>query len=160
MPSWPRSVSSGQQTNTHRLQIIGAVGSIFLGVGINSGLGAHKSELTPTDISNAIKWNWINQTLGIFATATGKLAIVAFLQQIHGPESRKRVIFLWTVGIAALLVNCITIGMIWTQCSPRDKLWNENIPGTCSGRTRNQQTGYFQGSKHPLVDHDISGNKD
>ncbi|KAJ5931120.1 hypothetical protein N7466_006613 [Penicillium verhagenii] len=132
--------------------IIGSIGSVFLGLGVNSGLGAHKAGLTDAEITNAIKWNWINQSLGIFATATGKLAIVAFLQQIHGPESRKKVIFLWSVGLSNLVVNCITIALIFEQCSPTPKLWNNALPGTCSGRTRNQQVAYFQGSYSSLCD--------
>ncbi|KAJ5949796.1 hypothetical protein N7454_001380 [Penicillium verhagenii] len=126
-------------------QIIGSIGSVFLGLGVNSGLGAHKADLTNAEITNAVKWNWINQSLGIFATGTGKLAIVAFLQQIHGPESRKKVIFLWSVGLSNLVVNCITIALIFEQCSPTSKLWNDALPGTCNGRTRNQQVAYFQG---------------
>ncbi|KAJ5618513.1 hypothetical protein N7528_006624 [Penicillium herquei] len=132
--------------------IIASLGSIFLGVGINTGLGAHKVDLTPDEVKHAIKWNWINQSLGIIATAIGKLAIVAFLQQIHGPESRKRVIFLWGVGLATLLLNCITIALIWTQCSPRAKLWDDSLPGNCDGRARNMRVAYFQGSFSALCD--------
>ncbi|KAJ5633418.1 hypothetical protein N7490_009757 [Penicillium lividum] len=135
-----------------RKQIIGIIGSVFLGLGVNSGLGAHKSDLTETEITNAIKWNWINQSLGIIATGLGKLAIVAFMQQIHGPESRKKVFFLWTVAASNLVVNCVTIAMIWTQCDPSAKLWQDSLPGTCDGRVRNQRTGYFQGSEYCPLD--------
>ncbi|KAJ5640219.1 uncharacterized protein N7484_008081 [Penicillium longicatenatum] len=132
--------------------IIGLVGTIFLALGVNSGLGAHKANLTETEITHAIKWNWINQSLGILATATGKLAIVAFLQQIHGPESRKKVNILWGIAISNLIVNCITIVLIWTQCDPSAKLWNNGLPGSCEGRLRNQQAAYFQGSYSALCD--------
>ena len=124
------------------------LGSVFLALGVNSGLGAHKADLTEIEITHAIKWNWINQSLGILATATGKLAIVAFLQQIHGPESRKKVIFLWGIGISNLVVNCITIVLIWAQCDPSAKLWNSALSGSCNGRVRNQQAAYFQGSEY------------
>lgn len=122
--------------------------TIFLTVSINYGLGEHvdADTLLPEQISAAIKWSWINQALGIFAIALGKLAIVAFLQQIHGPEHRGRVLMLWGVAISNLLINSITIGMIYTQCSPRRRLWNDAIPGSCDGRRRNQTTAYFQGS--------------
>ncbi|KAJ5771596.1 hypothetical protein N7520_002125 [Penicillium odoratum] len=132
--------------------IIGMIGSVFLGLGVNSGLGAHKSDLTETEITNAIKWNWINQSLGIIATGLGKLTIVAFMQQIHGPESRKKVFFLWGVAASNMVVNCVTIAMIWTQCDPSAKLWQDSLPGTCDGRVRNQRTGYFQGSFSALCD--------
>ncbi|KAJ6115425.1 hypothetical protein N7486_001203 [Penicillium sp. IBT 16267x] len=132
--------------------IIGIAGSISLALGVNSGLGAHIADLTEIEITHAIKWNWICQSLGILATATGKLAIVAFLQQIHGPDSRKKVIFLWGVGISNLVVNCITIVLIWIQCDPSAKLWNNALPGSCDGIVRNQQAAYFQSSYSALCD--------
>ncbi|KAJ5691805.1 hypothetical protein N7462_001228 [Penicillium macrosclerotiorum] len=120
--------------------------ALFTFVYINYGIGAHQDKLTSGQISSAIKWSWMNQALGIFAIASGKLAIVAFLQQIHGPEHRGRVILLWSAAVSNLVINCITIGMIMTQCSPRAKLWHDTLPGTCDGRLRNQNTAYFQGS--------------
>ncbi|KAJ5289221.1 hypothetical protein N7478_002251 [Penicillium angulare] len=149
-PSFSRSIIRGEFPI--QVQIIGLIGSVFLALGVNSGLGAHKADLTDTEITYAIKYNWINQTLGIIATATGKLAIVAFLQQIHGLESRKKVIFLWGVGLSNLVVNFITIALIWTQCDPSAKLWNGELPGNCDGRTRNQQVAYFQGSYSAVCD--------
>lgn len=95
----------------------------------------------------AIKWGWINQALSILATSFGKLAIVAFLQQIHGPEHRGRVIGLWALAASNLVVNVITIAIIMTQCSPPGKLWNDQLQGSCSGRQRNEDIAYFQGSE-------------
>lgn len=85
--------------------------------------------------------------LGLLATAFGKLAIVAFLQQIHGPEHRERVIGLWILAISNLIVNAITVGMVLTQCTPLEKLWNFSVPGTCDGLERNKHIAYFQGSE-------------
>lgn len=108
--------------------------------------------LSPEERIASIKWSWMNQALSILAIALGKLAIVAFLQQIHGPEHRGRVVMLWGVAISNLIINAITIGMIFTQCTPREKLWNEEVPGTCDGRLRNQNTAYFQGSWSAMCD--------
>ncbi|KAJ5101265.1 hypothetical protein NUU61_003487 [Penicillium alfredii] len=124
----------------------------FLTLSITYGLGEHKNLLSPEQISLSIKWSWMNQVLAIFAIALGKLAIVAFLQQIHGPEDRGKVILLWGVALSNLVINTITIGMILTQCTPRHKLWDEEVPGKCDGRLRNQNTAYFQGSWSALCD--------
>lgn len=129
-------------------QIVAFISVILLTIGINYGIGSHKDQLTTDQIIAATKWSWMNQAVGIFAIGTGKLALVAFLQQIHGPEHRGRVTFLWGVAISNLLLNCITIGMIMTQCSPRAKLWNDILMGTCDGRLRNQNMAYFQGSQY------------
>jgi hypothetical protein len=130
------------------LQVVAIISAIFLAIGIKYGIGTHEAQLTSDQIVAATKWSWMNQTVGIFAIGTGKLALVAFLQQIHGPDHRGRVAFLWGVAISNLILNCITIGMIMTQCSPRGKLWNGDIAGTCDGRIRNQNMAYFQGSQY------------
>lgn len=127
-------------------QAIAIASLVFLTLSVNFGLGQHISALSPDQILLSIKWSWANQILAIFAIAFGKLAIVAFLQQIHGPEDRRKAIFLWVVALSNLVINGITVGMIMTQCSPREKLWNQTLPGTCDGRLRNQNTAYFQGS--------------
>jgi hypothetical protein len=130
------------------LQVVAFLSVLLLTIGINYGIGTHQDQLTAGQISEATKWSWMNQSVGIFAIGTGKLALVAFLQQIHGPEHRGRVTFLWGVAISNLILNCITIGMIMTQCSPRQKLWDDNLAGTCDGRLRNQNMAYFQGSQY------------
>jgi hypothetical protein len=128
------------------------VSGVYLTISVNHGTGMPQDDLRPEQITAAIKWSWVNQALGIFATALGKLAIVAFLQQIHGPEHRGRVFMLWGVAISNLLMNSITIGMIFTQCSPRQKIWDSDLPGTCDGRLRNQTVAYFQGSWSAVCD--------
>jgi hypothetical protein len=143
--SWP---SNPNLLISEMPQIVAFISVILLTIGINYGIGSHKDQLTTDQIIAATKWSWMNQAVGIFAIGTGKLALVAFLQQIHGPEHRGRVTFLWGVAISNLLLNCITIGMIMTQCSPRAKLWNDILMGTCDGRLRNQNMAYFQGSQY------------
>ena len=114
---------------------------------IHSGLGAHKPDLSEQEIIGAIKWTWINQIFAILATVLGKLAVVAFLQQIHGPEDRTRVLMLWGLVASNVVINCITVAMILIQCSPHDKLWNDRLPGVCNGRKRNRQVAYVQGGE-------------
>lgn len=125
---------------------------IFLTVSIDYGLGAHIHVLSQEEIIETIKWSWVNLALAILAIALGKLAIVAFLQGIHGPEDCRRVILLWGVAISNLIINAITIGMFYTQCTPRAKLWNAELPGRCDGRLRNQRAAYFQGSWSAFCD--------
>ena len=107
-----------------------------------------RSAISSEKLHVALKWNWVNQTLGIIACGLGKLAIVAFLHQMHGPDRRTRVVFLWSVAGSNIIVNFITIGTNYTQCSPREKLWNGDIQGTCDGQLRNAAMAYFQGSEY------------
>lgn len=125
---------------------IAVLGSVFLALAVNSGLGSRDIDLPKHELHKALKWNWVNQTLGVMATGLGKMVIVAFLHQMHGPDNRRRIGFLWGLAASNMLVNCITVGMIYTQCSPSMKLWNADLPGTCDGLVRNLMMAYFQGS--------------
>jgi hypothetical protein len=147
----PRGIRESRLTRSE--QAIATTSAVFLSMSINAGLGQHIGDLSDDDIAMTIKWSWVNQVLAIFAIALGKLAIVAFLEQIHGPEDRGKVIFLWAVAGSNLVINTITVGMILSQCSPLPKLWDERVPGTCNGRLRNQNCAYFQGSKCALLLH-------
>lgn len=124
---------------------------MFLTLSISYGLGQHIENLTEEGIVATIKWSWVNQVLAIFAIGLGKLAIVAFLQQIHGPEGRGKIIALWALAASNFVINAITVGMVLSQCTPLQKLWDESLPGTCDGRRRNQNCAYFQGSKCVLL---------
>ncbi|KAJ5241792.1 uncharacterized protein N7469_000119 [Penicillium citrinum] len=134
------------------LAIFAIAGVILVTVSVAYGIGTHKDDLSASDKTAAIKWGWINQALSILATSLGKLSIVAFLQQIHGPEHRGRVIGLWALATSNLVVNVVTIAIIMTQCSPPGKLWNDKLQGSCSGRQRNEAIAYFQGSWSAFCD--------
>lgn len=144
----PHGLLQAWPVTYHQVQVFAIAGVILVTVSVDYGIGSHQNDLSESDAVAAIKWGWINQLLSILATSLGKLAIVAFLQQIHGPEHRGRVIGLWALATSNLIVNAITVGMIMTQCSPREKLWNENLEGSCDGRQRNEDIAYFQGSKY------------
>ena len=75
-----------------------------------------------------------------------KLAVVAFLQRMHGPNDRNRIVFLWTVAGSNALVNIISMALLLTQCRPISKTWNDLIPGDCDTISRAQDFGYLQGS--------------
>ncbi|KAJ5767788.1 hypothetical protein N7533_000371 [Penicillium manginii] len=134
------------------LAVFAIAGVILVTVSVIYGIGTHDNVLSENDIIQALKWGWINQLLGLFATSFGKMAIVAFLQQIHGPEHRERVIVLWFLAISNLVVNAITVGMVLTQCTPLEKLWDFSVPGACDGLDRNEHIAYFQGSWSALCD--------
>jgi hypothetical protein len=102
----------------------------------------------PESISSNQFWEWIFVTFCVMAITTGKLAIIAFIMQIEDSTvqgARKWV--LWVFVALNVISNIfILIPIIWVQCTPTAKIWNNELPGDCAGRTRNQHYGYFQGS--------------
>lgn len=106
--------------------------------------------LSAEAISSAMGYAWIFQLLAVVAIALGKIVIVVFLEQLLRLK-RAGHVFLWFIGISSLAVNVAIIGVILAQCSPMEKLFNDQIPGTCNDRQRNMLFGYFQGSLSPQI---------
>lgn len=115
------------------------------------GLGEHLSYLvenSPQNIAKNQLYQWIFTTFAIIAISTGKLAILAFILQIEGTAvNGTRRWVLWIFAASNIIVNVIILPIIWVQCTPTKKIWDDSVPGNCAGRARNQMYGYFQGSE-------------
>lgn len=123
-----------------------ALSIAFLTVSVKSGLGQHIENLTASQITSTVLYSWINQILAIVAIGLGKLAIVAYLVRISS-VNKYHPWLLWSLAGSNFIFNLVTVGLILAQCSPVQKLWNEELPGTCDGRGLNQHFAYFQGSE-------------
>lgn len=133
---------------TYNLQLFVITQQIFTTLMVHSGMGQHVKSLTPAQIELSLKYSWIAQPMQLFANSLGKLAVVAYLTTIHGPSNaRLKLSFIWSVGASQFVSVVICITLIFLQCTPLPKLWDETIEGTCDGRLRNQNFAYFQGGK-------------
>lgn len=130
-------------------QIICAASQTTFCMAVTFGLGAHEDNLDPPDIITALRTAWISQISGLIAIVTGKLSIVKFLDQIRG-RHRGRPWFLYSVGVSTIIVNVVMAVLPFFQCTPVNKLWDENLPGDCHVRSFAQAYAYFQGCKSPL----------
>ena len=123
---------------------------VFTTLSVYHGIGRHVENLDPAQIMYSLKWSWIAQILQLCANTAGKVAVMMYLTLtiFHGPiHARANLIYLWTLGLLQIASTIVLIAFILTQCSPLQKLWDEGIPGSCSGRTRNEDFAFFQGSK-------------
>lgn len=82
--------------------------------------------------------------MDIGALAGGKLAIIAALLHLRGPHDPKPWL-LWAIGFTSVIFNGLTIVFLLLQCSPVQKLWNNDLPGACNGRALNQDFAFFSG---------------
>jgi hypothetical protein len=132
-------------------QILALIATVFLSISVRFGLGDHLTALlanAPENIAKNQLHQWIFTTFAIVAISTGKLTIIAFILQIEGSTLHGlRKLILWVFAASNIIVNVIILPIIWTQCAPTAKMWNNSLPGNCAGRLRNQLYGYFQGSK-------------
>ncbi|KAJ5093720.1 hypothetical protein N7456_009581 [Penicillium angulare] len=113
------------------------------------GLGTHQSLLSPHRIVQTNFWSWIGQITAILDLVLARIAVISFLLTIQsGTWSRGRYL-LYAVGATQAIINIIEVGLIFKQCSPTAKLWDNALPGTCDGIVICSQVGYAQGSLCP-----------
>ncbi|CAF9939679.1 hypothetical protein IMSHALPRED_001592 [Imshaugia aleurites] len=123
------------------------VSQVFTQISVHYGMGTHIDALTPNAIVLALKYCWVAQPFQLLALAVGKIAAVTYLATFRGPRNANiKLTLLWIVGLVQLFSCIVILGFIYSQCSPMPKLWNEEIPGTCNGRTRNVYMAYLDGS--------------
>lgn len=115
-------------------------------ISVTFGLGFHVQDLGHADIVMALHTSWVSQLTAIVAAVTGKLSIIAFLDQIRG-RHQGRPWFLYFIGISNVIVNIIVVVFILLQCTPLERLWDERVPGDCNLRRLNNHYAYFQGGE-------------
>ena len=73
----------GRDRLTHRLQAIGLLNSIFVQLSVNNGMGRHLVDIPLTTLSSALKWSWAADAMSRLSIATGKVAVVLFINAIQ-----------------------------------------------------------------------------
>ncbi|RAQ47911.1 hypothetical protein AFGD_004434 [Aspergillus flavus] len=121
-------------------------------VGAAYGLGTPSATLTNNNDKDALLFGWINQFLALIAIGLGKVALVAFIDHLQKHEAKAKRAFLWFIAGSNFIVNMIAAILVFVQCSPAKKLWDERIPGRCPGRKRVQTFGYIQGPYSAFCD--------
>ena len=119
---------------------------MFLILGVHWGLGRRLEANNIVALREINKWIVFIQVMMFISSSFSKMAVVAFLQRMHGPNHRNRVIFLWTVAGGNAIINLITMAVNLTQCTPTSKLWDVSEPGSCADLSREQYYNYVQGS--------------
>jgi rhodopsin domain-containing protein len=119
---------------------------VFLIYGVHWGLGQRLEVFNLITFSQINKWSMFTQVVIYISLSFSKMAVVAFLQRMHGPNDRNRVIFLWTVAGSNTIMNLIAMALMLTQCTPIAKIWDDSQSGSCASISRAQDYGYVQGS--------------
>ncbi|CZR67026.1 uncharacterized protein PAC_16925 [Phialocephala subalpina] len=141
------------------------------------GLGRHFSYLSPHQKIQALKYNFIGQPLGIvssskplthsiidnwltgiMAPAFGRNATCILMLQLFGTTSKRRW-FLWATFWQSLVVNSLTIILIFVQCKDVRTVWDPiGHPGFCWSPTVQEYTGFVQGgmSAHDAKTRDVA----
>ncbi|KAJ5643408.1 uncharacterized protein N7484_005915 [Penicillium longicatenatum] len=130
---------------------------ITMTVSVHYGLGTHQSLLPPDQIVNTNLWSWIAQVIAILDLVIARIAVIAFLLTIQSGTRSKGRYLLYAVGATQAIINVIEVGLIFKQCTPTEKLWDSNRPGTCDGIVICSQVGFAQGSIGAFSDFFLAG---
>jgi len=85
---------------------------------VNSGFGLNAYDLDPKLVTEAVKWAFLGQVLGIMAVAIARMAFITTLALLLAPAQKFQLWLLRGFWVVQLLVNTITALYILLQCRP------------------------------------------
>lgn len=115
--------------------------------GVKYGLGRHTSDISKSDASTVIEYDYLAQTFGIAASCTGRLAFAIYIVGILGVQGIHRIV-LWALMSAQLATNIMSILIMFLQCPGHGSaIWNWPQGGGCWNPRVQAYYGYFSGCK-------------
>lgn len=95
------------------------------------GFGRNISEIeTPYDVSRAILYEAIGQTILVFGTVVSKASLALFLLRLVNTRIHRIVVLVPVIILFVFVV--VSLLVFWFSCTPVEFLWNRFIPdGIC-----------------------------
>ena len=139
-------------TLTHDAQILYLLALVFSTITVLHGGGRHLYYLSPEEVSQVVRWEWITQPFGPMALAFAKASITFLLLRIIGPKTFWRKWFLWINMVFFFIISILAAIFNYAQCNPPRALW-EKVPGAvCWNPTIQPDFATFHSCEHTLVD--------
>jgi hypothetical protein len=121
-------------------QILGVIAAALDTIAVQHGLGHHASDLTPSEITAATKFNFFAIPFNLMSSAIAKVSVCLFL--IHININPHAGYVLYGVSIALPLLATATISVLFGQCTPASALWTRQ--GKCLSPSVNGTVGLVQ----------------
>lgn len=107
------------------------------------GYGQDMQVLLLENSTLAVKYYIITQACVIGSTATARVAFIIYLLAILGSE-KKHSIILSTLAALEVVINAVSIILIFTSCKNVRTIWDQAINSECGPPHRQIRYGYFQ----------------
>jgi len=124
---------------------------LFSAIAVSHGIGIHQKILmaiNPELIVQSLLYTWIASNTAVITVCLGKNSIIAFILELQGNAVQPRQKwFLGSLAVCNFILSLASLPVIWTQCFPVNKLWDNNINGYCRARP-NLIYSYCEGSKN------------
>lgn len=104
--------------------------------------------------ATALKYFWTSASVGLVGIWSAKVAIIALLLAVKGPNQKKRGYFLHFLWFSNILFIIVLISLIYNQCDPHDAIWDiSKIEyANCRLKPVAIKFGYAQGAWSGLTD--------
>lgn len=111
----------------------------------------HIFYLTPPQVIEAVKLNFVAQAFGITSPTLGKLSVGFMMLRIIGPHTFYRKWFIYITMGAYGLWSSLTLIFTYTQCTPTSALWNPTPNMKCWGNQVFPDIAITHGGKDLLI---------
>ncbi|KAJ6091069.1 hypothetical protein N7499_003220 [Penicillium canescens] len=125
------------------------VASTLFTIAVHHGYGQDIGELAFDSVVHVFKFYIIAQACVIGSSTAGRVAFILYLQAILGGAMKHRIILL-TLAILEVIINAVTIILLFTGCKDMQSTWNEGLPRGCL--THQIHYAYFQTAFNTAVD--------
>ena len=98
-----------------------------------------------------MKLNFISQPFNIWAGGLGKISVAFLLLRVMA-RKKTREWFLYGVIATLVILNAISVGIIFGQCNPPRKLWEPYMRGHCLSTSVQTNLGFFQAPYSAFID--------
>jgi hypothetical protein len=138
------------ETSAYELQIAGTVMTVLVSTGVHHGYGLHLEDIQGSqDREQALMYTYLAPSISIVASTFGKVSMVLFLVRILGNSAKQlHLWFLYSVTFVMIGLNIFAIGILLGGCSPMQRAWIPNLPGTCINPNMLEYGGRIQASKY------------
>ena len=112
---------------------------------MHHGMARHLYYLSPKEITESLKLDWISHAFAISATGLGKIAFSVFLLRIIPKSKPWMRRFLHGSNALLVAINMPLIILTYVQCDPVAGLWEPNIGAKCWNPHIQDSYALFQG---------------
>ncbi|KAH8588349.1 hypothetical protein B0O99DRAFT_693511 [Bisporella sp. PMI_857] len=132
---------------------LGFPSSIFYTLAALYGLGNHIGiVMFAPKLSDALLFEWIAANTISYSVFFGKLSALLYILEIQDRTNKMgKWILISTVALNGIMY-IVTTPMIFTQCYPSAKLWDQQLPGNCNGINRALIWAYITGAWGTFAD--------
>lgn len=122
------------------------VAPVINGVQVQYGFGQHASNLSAQQQIEVRKWNFALEIPTLIGSGLSKISVSLLLLRLLGSAAgRMRKLLLRGINVFICMYSLIGIINAVVYCKPTAKIWNPELPGTCTSPDSVLHLVYFQG---------------